>query len=305
MHQNQKLAGLNSRSRRSRARLRITVILTIICTLAAGSIVASISMANAHDGNQQTGWHGVDDPRLDEPDSGGGWWRVASNSGVHGDYHYTYGDRSLSRYENRAVWEMGHRHGRQVIYVHVPKLSTVRATVRYRIYKNDVLIETVSINQDENKGWQRLGWWDFNGAKVRIEARDNETAEIYDGNNPNDSRMGIDKISMKCSARCAIVGEDPSQVSQLYKEYVELRSDYQALKNSSTSYKNCISRKSSDLSGNLFELAHLLDVESTSSLLTGLIPIIGNLGNAIIYNESNLTDAVRALASEIGNEFGC
>ena len=158
---------------------------------------------------QDNVWFFVDDPRLEGPSNG--WWNHTSG-GWANDYHSTYGIGNSSQRDNWAVWDIGHRHGRQPVFVWVPESpADVRATVRYRIYKNDELIDNVNVDQQTDKGWVRLGVWDFNGADVRIEAWDNETIEHYNHNNLADSRMGLDAVAMQCWSNCQNDSEEPTQ----------------------------------------------------------------------------------------------
>ena len=177
----------------------------VVTAALAASVLGSVAVtrqAVADEDQQDTYWHYIDDPRLEGPSK---WWWPGTSGGWDGDYHFTYGIGGDHARDNYAVWEMGHRHGKQTIYIWVPKSpATVGATVLYRIYENDVLLTSVQVDQeaDENKGWNRLGAWDFNGAEVRVEIWDNETRERYDRNNPTDSRIGIDTVAMRCWSRC-------------------------------------------------------------------------------------------------------
>lgn len=267
--------------------------------VASAVLLGSITIALAHDDQQNQSYSGVDEPRLDGPESG--WWRVASVIGQHGDYYYTYGDSNISGYENRAVWNMGHRHGRQRIYVYVPKDSTLNATVSYLIWKNDRPFDFGRINQKECKGWCKLGDWDMNGANVRISASDGAVKEAYDANNPNASKMGIDKITMKCISSCDAEWESPYNIRRLYERNKALEAENREQK----TYINCIKSKLAPTANDTDILANAMDIEATLTNLFGAIPGVGTLVSITVYHHSELSDAVRSLATIIRNEFAC
>ena len=283
-------------------RTSVSLAAAVLCSVVVP--IAVSTPVTAHTGIQQDdAWYGVDDPVLEGPDNQ--WWNV-QGGGVDGDYAYTYGNRDLTSYQNRAVWHMGHRHGWQPIYVYVPISPVeVQATVRYRIYKNEEWISTVELNQSRNKGWQQLGIWEFNGAVVRIEARDNDAAQIFDRNSQVSSRMGIDKISMICWSSCNDSTEHPSNVSSLQTRYDSLQIKYNRLVASFESYHNCIYLNAGDTGVELSRLADYIDTEGITERLASVFPVIGHLVSAIITSTSPLTDALRSLGITISARFGC
>lgn len=180
-------------------RTRLLSLLALIALLASITVLISQAAATSAD-RQDSDWYYNDHPRREGPQDS--WWPRTSG-GWNGDYHFTYGIGNDTMPVNWAVWDMGHRHGRQTIHVWIPRApADVRANVLYRIYKNDSLIDSVRVDQNISKKWQRLGAWNFNGADVRVEAWDNETLEHYDRNDPSESRFGIDTAAMRCWSRC-------------------------------------------------------------------------------------------------------
>lgn len=166
-----------------------------------------------HSGSQQTKWDYHDDP-VHVKLSGRFFIGKGTSGGWGKDYEYTYGIGNSSAPDQKTVWDFGHRHGKQLIFVYVPKApADVRATVTYRIYKNNTLLESVDVNQQDNKGWVRLGSWQFNGASARIEQWDNETREHYDPNNKAESRIGLDAVATRCVRDC---GNDSEPIGSIY-----------------------------------------------------------------------------------------
>lgn len=177
------------------------------------AIVQVPSPASAHsaDTDRQAGvWHFVDEPDLRGPSR---YWQETGNGGWHDGepFQFTYGIGNDDEPDNWAVWNMGHRHGRQPVWVWIPQPSNhadrVEATVLYRIYKNGKLLDTKRVDQKRHKGWYRLGTWWFRGADVRVEVYDNETTEHYNRNDRAASRIGVDAVAMRCFWNCGDTSE--------------------------------------------------------------------------------------------------
>ena len=282
----------------SRNIIRPTSLVTFVSLLLV-LLGAYSAPAAAHDGWKQADWYGVDDPRLEGPLAL--WHRVESVSGSHGDWWFTYGNASISGWMNRAIWDMGHRHGTQLVYAHVPDELRIQATVKYRIYKNNVLLATTTIHQEHNKDWQRLGQWEFNGAQVRIEVWDGETAEAYNRNNPDASLIGVDKISMKCTSNCRNDSLDPAGVSELYGRYQDLKREH-------LDYRNCVYAAAKDISNNLLTLFQAMSIEDDlfdGLTVIGLFDRFGIISSAqlAVSQLSNLTEALESIANDLWSTY--
>lgn len=189
--------GVTVRQNRPRSLLRAVI---AVCSACLVTVIALASPAAADNDQQNSAWYFNDDPRLEGPAEG---WTRRTSGGFGNDYHDTYGIGNSSQRDNYAVWDMGHRHGWQSVWVWVPEApADVRATVSYRVYRNESLLATKVIDQAKQKRWQMLGFWSFKGADVRIEVWDNETSEHIDPQRIASSRIGIDVVAMKCFWSC-------------------------------------------------------------------------------------------------------
>lgn len=261
------------------------------------ALLAPPATAVAHEGEQQENWHINDDPRVD-----GHWWQRHSSLAQGGEYWVTHGiDRH--DWEARAVWEMGHKHGRQQVWVYIPRSDDVQATVNYRVYANGNRVlaggrvslwdVTGDIRQRHHKGWQKIGEYKFDGADVRIEVWDNETDQTYSQHGADASRFAVDAVAMRCVSRCEVDYADPADAWRQQSNRLALQ--------------ECLNDGITRLAENLNHLASALDADyavGTVKSAASLIPVLGvglGLGDVWTYGEDSGEDPFADIIQEIAS----
>lgn len=259
---------------------------------------------SAHDGEQQdSGFHVNDEPRLD-----GQWWQRRSSRAQGGEYWVTHGVNRHD-WEARAVWEMGHKHGRQQVWVYIPRSDDVQATVDYRVYANGVLDRAPvskarhQFSQRDNQGWQKIGEYTFNGADVRIEVWDNETDQTWDSHGADASRFAVDAVAMKCTRHCGKNDLDPANAWRQQSSRLALQKSFQ----------KCLDDGIARLTEDLNRLANVLDaayavgaMESTIGLVPGFGYVLG-IGDVWGYfadsGEDPFADDIQKMSSRLRNRY--
>ena len=271
--------------------------LVVFLPLAVFAATLSVT-ASAHEGEAQNdSWVRVD-PQLKGPSTG--WTTRTHNNAIGDDYAWTYGYGDEKTRDNWAVWDMGHKHGRQHVYTYIPRLPAnhsedIQATVTYRIYRNGSLMTTRTIDQGVSRGWVSLGTWSFRGAHVRIEAWDNETSEDYrtDGETAA-SRFAVDAASMRCVSECASTIYDPENIGDLMYDHAVLQNRLSDTEARFARFRRCVEDMARDLDDDLHRLAFALRVENLISSVTGPIKVIGVLVDALQTTLSPIADALES-----------
>ena len=202
-----------------------------VCIVAAWLLLLTLPSAVAGQTSgsvSQTGWHTIDEPRLEGPK---GWWfrehrgngRTYWSKGHRDDYFWTTAIGNSATHASRAVWEMGNRVGRQVLEVYVPGNHTV-ATMTYKIGIGDTSYSK-RIVQGAHTGWTRLGEFDVYGRQVTITLDDSESEQDF-GDYPPLARdrwpngyppaswlasfFGVDAMRIRCIDDCSSGSPPPT-----------------------------------------------------------------------------------------------
>ena len=180
--------------------------LLVLCLLAAGLVTAATS-ANALQ-NQQTEWYINDDPSLLGPQES--WYEGDAGQGYGANnYRWTYAIGGEGGIDNWAMWDMGERIGRQQVAVYIPGTKAT-ATVTYIVIFDGIGQYSRKISQKLNAGrWINLGTWDFNGKDVEIVVYDNGAVQHWRTDGLENSRIGVDAMTMRCVANCATTTPTP------------------------------------------------------------------------------------------------
>lgn len=279
--------------------MRTRRIAALLAFVAAAALAATLAMptASAHTGTQQDEFFERNDtPQLKGPSSG--WTRRTGSEGFGLSYWVTYGIGNSSTRDNWTVWDLGHRHGKQSLWVYVPHASDIQATVKYRVYRNGILYRKVNIDQGARKGWQKLGNFNFYGAEARIEVWDNETKEHYDRNNRNASRYAVDAVSSRCYSQCSITNYHPDNHRDLIRSYEARGRRIDKLENTYDLAKTCVREVSKIWADFIPDV--VLDLERRG-IATGLI---GSILDLVPLDIGAIPSAVLDLYSILDDDVG-